>query len=103
MDKTRKETQHDWVAAAAPVIWSDDSHFVIEFIGLNGRILHSVHDQSKAGIELEESQVYVRARITYLDKIHSLTGADYARAYFAWTQPVMTAGDDSNHDLQNPR
>jgi hypothetical protein len=89
-ERTRQETAHRWVRDAAPVIWSDDSHYVIEFIGLHGRVLHATHDQVKAGIRLDAGQSYVRAKVTWLEKLPSMTGADNARAYFAWTQPVMT-------------
>jgi hypothetical protein len=92
-EKTLEETTHKWVRNAAPVIWSDDSHFVIEFIGQYGRTLHAVHDQDSASIELDISAGYIRAKVTFLDKLDSLTGADNARAYYAWTQPVITGPD----------
>jgi hypothetical protein len=96
MERTRNEVAHSWVRSAAPIVYSDDSHFVIEFIGLNGQILSYAHNKESASIILTESQTYVRARITYLDKIYSPTGADRARAYYAWTQPVMTAAIPSD-------
>ncbi len=94
MERTRQEVKQSWIRSAAPKVWSDDSHFVIEFIGSHGRVLGSAHNQPEAGIELHESQGFVRARVTYLEKIFSITGADKARAYFAWTQPVMTSGQE---------
>jgi hypothetical protein len=48
LESTAAETAHDWVRASAPVIWSDDSHFVVEFIGQNGRLLSSTHNQRSA-------------------------------------------------------
>jgi hypothetical protein len=87
---TLVETQHPWVQAAAPIKWSDDTHFVIEFIGSQGRVLHSTHDEMSARIQLEKNQVYVRARITYLEMAPRILNGNRARAYYAWTQPVMT-------------
>ena len=96
MERTLDETRHSWVRAAAPVAGSDDSHFVIEFIGSHGRVLHSAHDQAKAGIHMEESHGYIRARVTYLEKLARPFGSNRARSYFAWTQPVMTTQDQPN-------
>jgi hypothetical protein len=89
-ENTIRETSHRWVRAAAPVVPSDDSHFVIEFIGRHGRVLYAVHNQDVATFRPDQNMGYIRAKVTYLDKIYSPTGADRARAYYAWTQPVMT-------------
>jgi hypothetical protein len=89
MERTRSETKWPWIEDAAPIIWSDDSHFVIEFFGRNGRLLHWTHDHATASFRPDASDGYVRGRITYLSKLPSRTGADWARAYYAWTQPVM--------------
>jgi hypothetical protein len=90
LERTRTEIGHSWVRDAAPVVWSDDSHHVIEFIGKHGRVLLTTHNQDKAGIRMKPEFTYVRARVSWLEKLPSLTGADRARAYYAWTQPVMT-------------
>jgi hypothetical protein len=91
MEKTRHETGHKWIRDAAPVVVSDDSHFVTEFIGAHGRILHAVHDQTRARIRLDPEYGYVRGRVTYLEKGKDWFDRDRARAFYAWTQPVMTA------------
>lgn len=95
MDRTRHEVRHHWIRGAAPVVESDDSHFVIEFIGSQGRLLHSVHDQESAKLRLEPEFGYVRARITYLELVPDWLDRDRARAYYAWTQPVMTGATAS--------
>ena len=89
MERTLQEIQHRWVQAAAPVQWSDDSHLVIEFIGTHGRTLHTTHDETSSSIELDNNEAYIRAKISYLEKAPFLLNRDRARAYFAWTQPVM--------------
>jgi hypothetical protein len=94
--RTKQEIGNAWVRDAATHVFSDDSHFVIEFIGAYGKVLKQTHDELKAGIQLQSEHLYVRARVTYLDKIYSITGADRARAYYAWTQPVMSTTADSN-------
>ncbi len=93
LERTRREVKHHWVRSHAPKVWSDDTHFVIEFIGPQGTILKSTHNQQQASIDLHNLQGYVRARVTYLEKIDSMTGADTARAYYAWTQPLMMTDD----------
>lgn len=96
--RTLQETQNPWVKNSAPRVFSDDSHFVIEFIGAEGKILKQTHNEETAGIWLQAQDRYVRAKVTYLEKISSITGADQARAYYAWTQPLMytTATQTSN-------
>lgn len=89
MERTRSETKWPWIEDSAPIIWSDDSHFVVEFFGRNGRLLHWTHDQATASFRPDASEGYVRGKVTYLSKLPSRTGADWARAYYAWTQPVM--------------
>jgi len=91
MNRTRAESGHRWVRAAAPVVASDDSHFVIEFIGPHGRVLHATHDHESARLPLQELEGYVRAKITYLEKAERWPGEDRARAFYAWTQPAMLA------------
>ncbi|NIP19250.1 MAG: hypothetical protein GWM87_14665, partial [Xanthomonadales bacterium] len=90
-ERTLREVRHRWIRDAAPVVDSDDSHFVIEFIGSHGRILHAVHDHDSAELKLEPEHVYVRARIAYLELLPDWLNRNRARAYYAWTQPVMTA------------
>lgn len=95
METTRHETRRSWIRDAAPVVFSDDSHFVIEFFGAYGRLLHSTHDQARAGFPITPDNRYIRSRVTYLDKLPSLTGADNARAFYAWTQPVFATTPSS--------
>lgn len=100
LDRTREEIRHGWVKAAAPVVWSDDSHYVIEFIGPHGQILHSTHDQEHAGIPLDGLRGYVRARVTWLEKAPRFPGEDRARAYYAWAQPVMLPLESAERAMQ---
>ena len=101
LEATRREIGHSWVRKAAPVVESDDSHLVIEFIGRDGRLLYWTHDLEAAALELPDDEPYVRARITYLDKLPSMTGADRARAFYAWTQPLFASGS-SAEDFNAP-
>ncbi len=92
MERTRHETRHRWIRDAAPVVASDDTHFVIEFIGSHGRVIHSVHNREQASIALDPAHGYVRARVSYVEKLANWLDRDRARAFYAWTQPVMTTG-----------
>ncbi|NNL95983.1 MAG: CehA/McbA family metallohydrolase, partial [Xanthomonadales bacterium] len=92
---TEAETSLSWVEAAATEVPSDDSHVVIEFIGVHGKRLHWTHDQYQASYSLPADQPYMRARVTYLKKKFSFFGADRARAFYAWTQPVFAVNEST--------
>jgi len=90
MALTESETRLPWVEAAAKSVPSDDGHLVIEFFGAHGKLMHWTHDHPEAVYRLPDGEPYVRARVTVLRKKFSVLGADEARAFYAWTQPMFT-------------
>ena len=88
---TRTSVAEVHVAEAAPVVVGDAPGVAIEFIAKDGVVVARTNSDT-AELRLAPSYGYVRARITWVERVKTrLDAAPTLRRFVAWTQPVFLA------------
>lgn len=83
VDDERTKKEIGWSNTSPRVDETGTQGYLIEFIGLNGKVLKSV-EGTEAEFKADKSAKYVRARVTLCRK----TAKGYEK-HFAWTQPQI--------------